>query len=56
MMVDFLPALRERWVKISSDPSLSKEMYPNSSAITRSYFSNRDSNLIKVFSDLDSFN
>ena len=56
MMVDFLPALRERWVKSSSDPSLSKEIYPNSSAITRSYFSNMDSNLIKVFSDLDSFN
>jgi len=31
MMVDFLPARSERWVKSSSEPSLSKEMYPNSS-------------------------
>jgi len=56
MMVDFLPALRERWVKSSSDPSLSKEIYPNSSAITRSYFSNLDSSPLKVLSDRDSFN
>jgi len=56
MMVDFLPARRERWVKSSSDPSLSKEIYPSSSAITRSYFSKIDSSLIKVLSERDSFN
>lgn len=41
MIVDFRPARRERWVNNNSEPSLSKEMYLISSAITRSYFSKR---------------
>jgi hypothetical protein len=31
IIVDFLPALSERFVNKSSDPSLSKEIYPSSS-------------------------
>src|SRR5690554_7627431 len=36
MMVDFLPALSERWLNNNSAPFLSNETYPNSSHITRS--------------------
>lgn len=39
----------------SSEASLSKEIYPNSSAIIRSYFSNFFSKALNVFSDLDFF-
>ncbi|ETJ18526.1 hypothetical protein Q604_UNBC18619G0002 [human gut metagenome] len=40
IIVDFLPVLIDKLVKSSSAPSLSDDMYPNSSRITKSYFSN----------------
>ncbi len=39
MIVLFLSALNERCVNNNSEPSLSKEMYPSSSKINKSYFS-----------------
>jgi hypothetical protein len=54
--VDFLSARRERNVNNNSLPSLSKEIYPNSSATIKSYFSNLFSNVYNFFSLLDSFN
>ena len=41
MIVDLRPQRSDRWLNNSSAPSLSKEIYPNSSQITRSNFSNR---------------
>ena len=52
----FLPALNDRLEKSSSDPSLSNDIYPNSSAIIKSYFSNLLLNIVNVFSLLHSFN
>lgn len=40
IIIDFLDALKEKLVKSSYAPSLSKEIYPSSSAITKSYFLN----------------
>jgi hypothetical protein len=40
-ITDFLPARKDRLLNNKSVPSLSKDMYPSSSAITKSYFSNR---------------
>src|SRR5690606_33748418 len=54
MIVDFRPVLRERWLKSSSEPSLSKDTYPNSSQITRSHFSNLASMTPRVFWECDS--
>src|SRR5690606_5734562 len=54
MIVDLRPVLRERWLKSSSDPSLSKDTYPNSSQITRSHFSNMVSMDLRVFWECDS--
>jgi hypothetical protein len=42
--------------KSSSEPSLSKDIYPNSSAIIKSYFSNLLLKFVNVFSLLHSFN
>ncbi len=47
-MIDFLPALNDKCVKSSSEPFLSNEIYPSSSQITKSYFSNLFSNALKV--------
>ena len=41
MIVERFSALSDRWLKSSSAPSLSHETYPNSSQMTRSYFSKR---------------
>ena len=54
MIVAFFPALKDKWLKSSSPPSLSQLTYPNSSQITRSYFSNRNCNARSVFADLAS--
>ena len=54
MMVDFVSALSERWLKSSSPASLSHETYPNSSQTTRSYFLKRPSYWCRVFADLHS--
>lgn len=40
IIVDFLPVLIDRLVNKSSAPSLSDDIYPNSSSMTKSYFSN----------------
>ena len=56
MIILFLPALKDKLEKSNSEPSLSNEIYPNSSAITKSYFSNLLLKLVNVFSLLHSFN
>lgn len=56
MIVEARPARKDKCVKSSSTPSLSKEIYPNSSIITKSYFSNFNSNERNVLADLLSFN
>lgn len=48
------PALNDRWLKSSSPPSLSQLTYPNSSQMTRSYFSNLNCSVLSVFADLAS--
>ncbi len=50
----FFPALNGRWLKSSSPPSLSQLTYPNSSQMTRSYFSNLNCSVLSVFADLAS--
>ena len=54
MIVAFFPALNDRWLKSSSPPSLSQLTYPNSSQMTRSYFSNLNCSVLSVFADLAS--
>src|SRR5690606_17594564 len=56
IMVDFLPARNDRCENNNSAPSLSNEIYPNSSRITKSYFSNFNSNDRSVLSERCSFN
>lgn len=52
----FLPALSDKLEKSSSEPSLSNDIYPSSSAIIKSYFSNLLLKIVNVFSLLHSFN
>lgn len=42
IIVDFLPVLIDKLVNSNSAPSLSDDIYPNSSRITKSYFSSFD--------------
>ena len=50
MIVAFFPALNDRWLKSSSPPSLSQLTYPNSSQMTRSYFSNLNCSVLSAVS------
>ncbi len=54
MIVAFFPALNDKWLKSSSPLSLSQLIYPNSSQITISYFSNCNCSARSVFADLAS--
>ena len=41
MMMDLMPARSDMRLKRASAPSLSKDLYPHSSSIVRSYYSKR---------------
>ena len=51
IIVDFKPALNDKWVNNISAPALSNEIYPNSSHITKSYFLNLFSKTFSFFSE-----
>ena len=55
IIVDFLPVLIDKLVNSNSPPSLSDDIYPNSSRITKSYFSSFDWNDLKLFVERNSF-
>ena len=55
IIVDFLPVLIDKLVNSNSAPSLSDDIYPNSSRITKSYFSSFDWNDLKLFVERNSF-
>lgn len=56
IIILFRPALKDKLEKSNSEPSLSKDIYPSSSAIIKSYFSNLLLKFVNVFSLLHSFN